>query len=89
MNGSGDGDGDGMTVEEREAAAAAAALLGRLGGLKGGRARARALTVQQRKAIAAAGGQAFAKLSKKARSESARRGWATRRAARAAEGTER
>lgn len=38
----------------------AAAALGRLGGLKGGNARAKALTSEQRKAIAQKGGKAKA-----------------------------
>lgn len=70
----------GLTKQQREARSAAAALLGALGAAKGGRARARKLDPARRKAIAGAGGRAYAKLSKRKRTQASRRGWATRRA---------
>jgi len=52
----------------------AAALLGRLGGKKGGKARAAALTEKQRQKIARKGGRARAKnMTAEERSETARK----------------
>jgi len=70
----------GITKEQREARSAAAALLGSLGSSKGGKARAKKLGPAARRAIAGKGGLAYAKLSKRKRTQASRRGWATRRA---------
>lgn len=68
-----------VSRREKAARSAAAALLGRAGGVKGGRARARSLTKARRTDIAAQGGEAFAALPMRRRRESALRGWETRR----------
>jgi hypothetical protein len=58
----------------------AAAILGRAGGLKGGPARAKALTYEERAAVSRSGGLAAQKLlRKKARANSRRRAARARR----------
>lgn len=68
-----------VTEAERKRRSEAASMLGRLGASKGGRTRMSAMTETQRLAFASSGGEGFARLSKRKRRESARKGWATRR----------